>query len=113
MENMTSYDSAVNLISKTDLIAPAYFILGGAKSYEATILTRNQTHLVDAWKLNPHLTSFDRWFLIETNYDHWKQPPVDDDRRNPGIQAMQKTTQANLSYDTLMDVLSKRPICNK
>ena len=24
-----------------------------------------------------------RWYLVETNYDHWKQPLVIDNRRDP------------------------------
>jgi acid ceramidase len=113
MENMTSYDQAVNLMSKTDLIAPAYFIIGGAKDNEATILTRNQSNLVDAWKLDHKSDNFTKWFLIETNYDHWTQPPAHDNRRDPGINAMLKTTRANLNYDTLLDVMTLQPICNK
>ncbi len=113
MENATSFDNAVDLMSKTDLIAPAYFIIGGVKDNEATILTRNQSSLVDAWKLNPKSDNFTQWFLIETNYDHWTQPPANDNRRDPGINAMLKTTQNNLNYETLLDVMTLEPICNK
>lgn len=114
MENMTSYDDAVNLMSKSDLIAPAYFIIGGVKPYEATVITRNQSSVVDTWRFNPNPISpdFDRWFLIETNYDHWTKPPANDNRRDPGIAAMKKTTQANLNYETLLDVMSVDPVCN-
>lgn len=113
MENATSFDNAVDLMSKTDLIAPAYFIIGGVKDNEATILTRNQSSLVDAWKLNSKSDNFTQWFLIETNYDHWTQPPANDNRRDPGINAMLKTTQNNLNYETLLDVMTLEPICNK
>lgn len=113
MENATSYSDAVNLMSKRDLIAPAYFLLAGTEPHEVTVLTRKQTGLVNAWKLDPSSTDFDSWFLIETNYDHWEQPPKIDDRRHPGIQAMQKLSQAQISDKSLMDVLTIQPVCNK
>lgn len=113
MENATSYNEAVDLMSKTDLIAPAYFLLAGIEPHEMSIVTRNQTGVVDTWKLDPSSTDFDSWFLIETNYDHWEQPPKSDDRRDPGIQAMQKISQARISDKSLMDVLTIQPVCNK
>lgn len=112
---MTSYDDAVDLMSKSDLIAPAYFIIGGVKPSEATVITRNQSSVVDTWRFNtnPISPDFDRWFLIETNYDHWTKPPANDNRRDPGIAAMKKTTQGNLNYETLLDVMSVDPVCNR
>lgn len=34
-----------------------------------------------------------RWYVLETNYDHWKEPLFLDDRRTPAIKCMDKTTQ--------------------
>ena len=113
MENVTSYEKAVDFMSKSDLIAPAYFIIGGVVPSQATVLTRNQSSLIDAWTLNPSSTHFDSWFLIETNYDHWTQPPADDDRRDLGIKYMQDITQKNMDYETLTDVMATQPVCNK
>lgn len=112
MENMTNFDEAVNLMSKSDLIAPAYFIIGGVKPYEAVILTRNQSSVINEWRIDPKSTKFDRWFLIETNYDHWTEPPASDNRRDPGIDAMNTVSQANINYETLLDVMSINPVCN-
>lgn len=112
MENMTSFDAAVDLMSTSDLIAPAYFLIGGAKPNEAVVLTRNQSALVDKWRLNPNSENFDRWFLIETNYDHWTQPPANDNRRDPGIDTMNTISQAKINYETMLDVISMKPICN-
>jgi hypothetical protein len=113
MENITNYDDAVNLMSKSDLIAPAYFIIGGITSDQAVVLTRNQSSLVDAWKIDPKSPRFDSWFLIETNYDHWTQPPPNDDRRDPGIKYMQNKTEKNIGYEALLDVMITQPVCNK
>lgn len=35
-----------------------------------------------------------RWYVLETNYDHWKAPLFLDDRRTPATKCMNKTTQA-------------------
>lgn len=112
MENATSFSDAVKMLELTDLIAPAYFIVGGVKPNEGVVITRSQSDLVNAWKLNPNSAGIEKWFLLETNYDHWLPPPPDDDRRTPGIRAMNATTQANINYDTLMDVLIIDPVCN-
>jgi hypothetical protein len=50
---------------------------------------------------------------IETNYDHWVPPPPNDDRRTPGMRAMNQTTQANINEDTLLSVLTISPVCNR
>ncbi len=113
MENASDYEGAVQLMSKRELIAPAYFIIGGLAPSQMTVLTRNQTSLVDAWRLDPGSADFDSWFLIETNYDRWEQPPAIDDRRNPGIRAMQKISRSRIDDESLMGVLSILPVCNK
>ena len=45
--------------------------------------------------------------------DHWVPPPASDDRRTPGMRAMNATGQANLNPTTLLNVLSIDPVCNK
>lgn len=39
-----------------------------------------------------------RWYVLETNYDHWKEPLFLDDRRTPAMKCMNQTTQ-NVSFD--------------
>lgn len=34
-----------------------------------------------------------RWYVLETNYDHWKEPLFLDDRRTPAMKCMNQTTQ--------------------
>lgn len=41
-----------------------------------------------------------RWYVLETNYDHWKEPLFLDDRRTPAIKCMNQTTQ-KVSTETL------------
>lgn len=40
-----------------------------------------------------------RWYVLETNYDHWKEPLFLDDRRTPAMKCMNQTTQP-VSFDT-------------
>lgn len=32
----------------------------------------------------------DNWYILQTNYDNWKNPPFYDDRRTPGMKCMNK-----------------------
>jgi hypothetical protein len=45
--------------------------------------------------------------------DHWVPPPDNDNRRTPGMKYMNATGQANINYDTLLNVLTLDPVCNK
>ena len=53
-----------------------------------------------------------RWYVLETYYDHWAPPLADDDRRDPGIRAMNTTGRVAISGDTLFKVLSISPVLN-
>uniref|UniRef100_A0A669B7L3 Acid ceramidase n=1 Tax=Oreochromis niloticus TaxID=8128 RepID=A0A669B7L3_ORENI len=103
LENATSYEEAKSRLAQTKLLAPAYFILGGNSTGQGCIITRSR--LIDL-KLG-------RWYVLETNYDHWKDPFFLDDRRTPGMKCMNQTTQTNLSVKTMYDVLSTKPVLNK
>ena len=110
LENATDFNDAVNQLSSHDLIAPAYFIVAGVKPDEGVVITRNQSALINTWRLD---NSNNIWYLLETNYDHWVPPPPNDDRRTPGMRAMNQTTQANINYNTLFNVLTIDPVCNE
>lgn len=86
-----------------------YYILGGLEYPDASVITRNQTHSVDIWQI---ADSEYKWYLVETNYDHWLPPPNNDDRRDPAIKAMNETGQSNLTANTLYNVLSTHPVLN-
>lgn len=53
------------------------------------------------------------WFVLQTNYDHWKPPLVIDDRRTPGTECMNEMTQKNVGVKGLFNVLSTIPVLNK
>ena len=45
----------------------------------------------DIWKMTDKTAG--QWYILETNYDHWKKPMIIDDRRGPGNRCMQTKTQ--------------------
>ncbi|XP_066515106.1 acid ceramidase [Hoplias malabaricus] len=110
LENATSYTEAQKLLSDTKLLAPAYFILGGNKTGEGCIITRSRTHSIKPLELD---LKQGRWYVLETNYDHWKEPLFLDDRRTPAMKCMNQITQSNISLKTVYDVLSTKPVLNK
>ncbi|KAI4894481.1 hypothetical protein NFI96_029398 [Prochilodus magdalenae] len=110
LENATSYAEAKKLLSDTKLLAPAYFILGGNQTNEACIITRSRNRSIQPLELD---IKHGRWYVLETNYDHWKAPLFLDDRRTPAMKCMNNTTQSNISLKTVYDVLSTKPVLNK
>jgi N-acylethanolamine-hydrolysing acid amidase len=73
------------------------------------VITRDRTRAADVWYLDDNNS---RWFLVETNYDHWLPSQKGDDRRFQANTAMNRTGQANLNNNTLMDVLSTKDVLN-
>ena len=63
-----NFESAVNSLATKRLIAPSYIIVGGTKSGEGAVITRDRASAKDLWRLDP---DNGRWYLVETNYDHW------------------------------------------
>ncbi|NP_001087503.1 N-acylsphingosine amidohydrolase (acid ceramidase) 1 L homeolog precursor [Xenopus laevis] len=110
LENATSYEEAKTLLSKTKLLAPAYFILGGNKSEEGCVITRSRAVCLDIWELD---LKNGTWYVLETNYDHWKAPLPIDNRRDPAMKCMRRTSQQNISFGTIYDMLSTKPVLNK
>ncbi|XP_060783852.1 N-acylsphingosine amidohydrolase (acid ceramidase) 1a [Neoarius graeffei] len=110
LENATSYEDAKNQLALTKLLAPAYFILGGNQTGQGCVITRTRIITLDVWEINMKLG---RWYVLETNYDHWEKPFFLDDRRTPAMKCMNETTQAKITLLTLYDVLSTKPVLNK
>lgn len=59
------------------------------------------------------VTQQSTWFLVETNYDHWNQPPFFDDRRRPAIHCLDQMGRENASPEGLYNVLSTKPVFNE
>ena len=104
-----SFSDAILRLAYQPLIAPCYLIVGGVKSNEGAVITRDRTGALDIWRLEAFK---ERWFLVETNYDHWGPPPPSDDRRDPAIKAVDETGRGNVSAPSLFHVLSLPPVLN-
>ncbi|KAJ9601055.1 hypothetical protein L9F63_000790, partial [Diploptera punctata] len=112
MENAKDYKTAQKMLAKPKLIAPVYFILAGSKANEGCIITRGRTSF-DIWNIGEKQTYQNgSWYLVQTNYDHWENPPFFDDRRTPAIICMEEFGQEK-PFSTLNKVLSTRPVLNK
>ncbi|XP_007953143.2 acid ceramidase [Orycteropus afer afer] len=110
LENSTSYEEAKSILTKTKTLAPAYFILGGNQSGEGCVITRDRKVSLDVYELNPKQS---RWYVVQTNYDRWRKPFFLDDRRTAAKICLNQTTQEKISFATIYDVLSTKPVLNK
>lgn len=107
MTNENNWASAVNQLSNDALIADVYYTVGGVSAYEGAVISRSRLNASNVWVLNES-----HWYEVQTNYDHWKQPPWFDDRVIPAERAMDALGQDNLSYEGLFGVLSVKPVLN-
>lgn len=107
LDTATSYEEAFGAFQRQHFFAPAYLIMAGAKMNEGAIITRDRESPADVWVLGA-----DRWFLVETNYDHWGPVPKDDNRRDPANNNMKKHSPKEMSTKTIMETLSISPVMN-
>jgi acid ceramidase len=57
---------------------------------KGAVITRDRKSAADVWRMGGADSG---WFLVETNYDHWKKPLFVDDRATPAIKCMNQTGQ--------------------
>jgi len=109
MEKETNYDAALQGLSQSTLIADVYYILAGVSAGQGAVISRNRINATDVWELD---VPSGRWFEVETNYDHWEQPPWIDDRINPANKLMTNIGQQDVTLDNIFKVLSTKPVFN-
>lgn len=117
MEDYAHYDDAVEYITNSSFIGPCYVIIGGAQKDEGAVLTvgPNST-MFDRWDLKdalPRANGTESFYVLETNYDHWKEPPFFDDRRYPAEDCMDKAGSAGMDWEALYNVLHGKPNRNR
>merc|ERR1711920_401110 len=89
------------------MISSGYLTMAGAAAGAGAIITRNGTGTnTDILRLDKGRPADKPWFLIQTNYDHWTQPPKFDDRRDNGIKSMDAIGPDKINLDTLWGVMS-------
>jgi len=107
LETIPDYPTALKMVTDTQLIAPVYITIAGVSAGQAAVVTRNRTVADDVWPID---TTEGRWWVLETNDDHWKPP--EDHRRDVANQGMKDLGQNNLSNAGLFNVLSTKPVFN-
>ncbi|CAI4232321.1 unnamed protein product [Auanema sp. JU1783] len=98
-------EGALTRFTSTPLISPSYIILGGMSNYEGVVISRNRMKAFDIYTL-----SKDRWYLVETNFDHWKKDG--DKRRTTAQAALDKVGRSNLHSQYLQNILLLEPVRN-
>ena len=101
------FKMAAQSIASTPLITTVYVIMGGLQN-EGVVITHGRPQAINEWWLG----SNNSWFLVETNYDHWKAPPADDDRRDVAIKGMVDVGKTQVSMSQILNVLSIPPVLN-
>jgi len=76
LENFDNYADAVEYFRTVNLVAPCYYIVGGVSGNDGSVITRARSSLVDFWSLDDS-----RWWLVQTNYDHWTNPGPNEIKR--------------------------------
>jgi acid ceramidase len=108
--NGMDFEKAVQVLAGTPLLAPCYYIMAGPKPNQGAVITRDRKGAADVWRMGVNNTY---WFLVETNYDHWKAPLFIDDRVTPANKCMNQTGQQGFSFSAMFNVLSTKPVLNK
>ena len=109
LDSNASYPEALRVFSDHALLAEVYIILAGVSSGQGAVITRMRNFPQNVWPLD---AAAGRWYVLETNYPHWKPDNPTDDRATVAEAQMQAMGQQNLSYDGLWGVLSTVPVLN-
>jgi len=103
-----TYAQALYDLENTELIADVYYTIAGVNSGEGTVVSRNRTVSADNWVLD----SPSRWFVVQSNYDHWTPMPWYDDRVDPANDVLNNFGQKGFTLDKMMQVISTKPVLN-
>jgi len=104
----SDYAGALNDLSNVALIADVYYTLAGVKPGQGAVISRNRFNATNVWQLNAP----SQWYVLETNYDHWEQPPWFDNRVVPAENALKAIGQSRITMSGLFSVLSTKPVFN-
>jgi len=105
-----TYDEALDILQNRAILAPCYYIVSGVEHNQGHLITRGLNESLYPLQLN---AEEGRWYLLETNYDHWKKPFFLDNRRNPGEKCMNESSYDTISKAHIFNVLSSDPVLNQ
>jgi len=103
------FNAALENLANGTLIADVYYIMAGTKPGEGVVISRNRENAADIWMLD---ASKGRWYEVQTNYDHWEQPPWFDNRVDPANNAMDAMGRSAATLDNMFKVLTVKPVLN-
>lgn len=118
----TDYETYWKQLGSTRLVGPAYAIIGGPKAGQGIVITiqPNATVPIDEWSIHdadgmPSTAAVDdKFYVLETNYDHWEAAPMIDDRRTAAVDCMDNYVGKNdVSKESIYSVLSALPSRNR
>jgi hypothetical protein len=99
LEDAQSFEEAEHMLSTTPLSAAVYYIL--ASQDKGVIISRDVTGAIRLDRLEG-----DNWFLVVTNTDLDKR---EDSRRKAAQDKIRALGQDNVSYESILDILSQSP----
>jgi len=103
------FNAALQNLANGTLIADVYYIMAGTKPGEGVVISRNRENAADIWLLD---AAKGRWYEVQTNYDHWEQPPWFDNRVDPANNAMNAMGRNAATLDNMFKVLTVKPVLN-
>jgi len=118
----TNFETYWATLGATRLVGPAYAIIGGPLAGQGIVLTitPNSTVPVDTWRITdsdglPSTASVeDKFYVLQTNYDHWEAPPKIDDRETAAYDCMDNViTKNGVSKESLYNLLAAMPTRNR
>uniref|UniRef100_A0A183V4Z0 CBAH domain-containing protein n=1 Tax=Toxocara canis TaxID=6265 RepID=A0A183V4Z0_TOXCA len=107
LETAKSYEEALEELTKVHLVSTSYLILGGTKSGEGALITRDRWSAHDVLKLD---AKNGRFFIVETNFDHWEKD--EDGRRTTAEKNLEAIGIERLDENYMLSVLSTPPVMN-
>uniref|UniRef100_A0A0M3HPV5 N-acylethanolamine-hydrolyzing acid amidase n=2 Tax=Ascaris TaxID=6251 RepID=A0A0M3HPV5_ASCLU len=107
LERAESYQEALEDLTKRHFVSPSYLILGGTKSGEGALITRDRWSAYDVVELD---AKKGRFFIVETNFDHWNKD--EDGRRTSAEQNLLAVGIERLDESYMLAVLSTAPVTN-
>jgi len=118
-EQCSTFDQAVDQLSKVRLSADSYFIVGGVKPSEGAVITRDRNRVYKTWRMGEYPGS--KWYVLETNYDIDKAPGRTDKRRDVARRWLDAQGPTNFTVDVMWQLVTdieynrtagERPIYN-
>ena len=82
-ENANNYDDAVKMLSESEIVNDAYFIVSGTKYPEGTVLARRREAVAHRWNMGDQIAGQGPFFVAITNYDLTMPQPPSDQRLVP------------------------------